>query len=296
MNRAAFIVLASTLGLSACQPARESPAAREPGVASDSLAAEPVAAPSPPMLPPVFVAPRNASAAAPSSTVPSPWIDAFPHVRVDLKRQLVEIHGEISVDAHNPETPKPYLEVMVCAAGTREHEALVVTRARASHVHAALLMIGLAPGKPGSWKPVRDAGASRLERVQPTGDSVVVWMAPAPSPTQTLDFPSPAWSKLSQFVLVEPKMTPLGGVEPSDPQSQRGWVFAGSFERERPAGGITYQADLEGNIVGLTTFGDEVVAWREVHSHAADHETPAWLPDPARLPPAGTPVRVIISR
>ena len=46
------------------------------------------------------------------------------------------------------------------------------------------------------------------------------------------------------------------------------WMFAGSgFVRDSAApSGERYAADLSGSVVGLVTFGDEMLAWPEVMS------------------------------
>src|SRR5690606_16719695 len=81
------------------------------------------------------------------------------------------------------------------------------------------------------------------------------------------------------------------------------WLFAGSIEDAPPPlpgldegapppAGPIYAADATGLLVGLTTFGTEVVAWREVISHAADVDTPVWIADRATTPPYETPITV----
>eukprot|EP00913_Durusdinium_trenchii_P006317 g5929.t1 len=94
--------------------------------------------------------------------------EVFAHVRVDAARRVVEFDGIVPIDCHHEDTPDVYLEVIACTKGTREHEALVMTEARPSHVHAALLLIGLTPGAPG-------APAGRGEgAIEPSGDAVRV--------------------------------------------------------------------------------------------------------------------------
>jgi hypothetical protein len=68
------------------------------------------------------------------------------------------------------------------------------------------------------------------------------------------------------------------------------WVFAGSVEA--PESLAPYAADATGLLVGLTTFGTEVVAWREMISHEADVDAPVWIADRAAAPPYGTVVTV----
>lgn len=198
--------------------------------------------------------------------------EAFPGVRVDARTRTVEFDGEVPVDAAGS---RIFLEVVACARGSREHEALVVTDARPSHVHAALLLVGLTPGAPGSWR----WQGGRLEATPPSGDAVealLLWRDAGgrlrrATPDQWIrdvDSGRGLWE---------------GSVEP--------WVFAGSLFRRVRAGEV-YAADVEGTIVGLATFGDEVVAWSRVFSPEASIQPPQWIADPARTPPAGTKVTV----
>ena len=71
------------------------------------------------------------------------------------------------------------------------------------------------------------------------------------------------------------------------------WVFAGSRLREF-RGREVYDADGTGQLVGLHTFGSEVIAWTRVESPEAAVDAPQWLANNDLVPPIGTPVRVRI--
>ena len=66
--------------------------------------------------------------------------------------------------------------------------------------------------------------------------------------------------------------------------------------REVPAGWSRYEADTTGSLIGLVTFGDEVIGFSEVIPDQADVVAPAWQVRTAGLPPLGTPVTVLIQR
>ncbi len=66
------------------------------------------------------------------------------HLKVDLAAR------QIIMDA-NVCRCTGYLEFLVCEFGTKEHESIFHTAARPSDLHAALLALGLAPGKPAQW-------------------------------------------------------------------------------------------------------------------------------------------------
>ena len=100
--------------------------------------------------------------------------EIFPGVRADVPAKLVEFDGQITpMLVKDDRAPQFFLEVLACTPNTREHETFVVTTVKPSHVHAALLLIGLTPGAPGSWK----ATDGKLEPVQPTGERLSVRLA-----------------------------------------------------------------------------------------------------------------------
>lgn len=202
--------------------------------------------------------------------------EAFAHIRVDQASKVVEIDGIVPIDAHNKETPDVYLEVMVCTRDSKEHESLVMTDAKPREVHAALLLIGLKPGRPGS---VQFDGKS-LNRTPPTGDGVSVTIAYKDAQGREVECSAADW-----IVKSDRKARLL----PKSPGPA--WVFAGSRFVTRN-GKEWYDADGAGTLVGLTTFGGETVAWRDVESPEASVDEPEWIADAAKVPPFGTPVVV----
>lgn len=215
--------------------------------------------------------------AAKPDPAPGGMVEAMPHVRVDRERRAIEFDGVVPVDAHIDGAPNLYLEVMVCVPDTREHEALVMSSAKAAHVHAALLLIGLEPGKPGGW--VWKDGVSEV--VPPTGPEVDVWFV---------------WRDEEGIERVDVASDWIvnandGSRLTAGMGEGSGWVFAGSRMVSRN-GREWYAAEAEGTVVGLHTFGAETIAWRGVMSPSAEIEEPVWIADPARVPPRGTAVVV----
>lgn len=194
-------------------------------------------------------------------------VEMFPGVRVDREAGIVEFDGEVPIQADAGDGTVVFLEVMVCTRDTKEHEALVVTDVSPSHVHAALLAIGLKPGSPGGWREF--------------GDSVRGY--PPEGPAVRLEFvvdgeaqPAASWVARDD-----------GGGRLKD----QPWLFAGSRFVDRGAGEM-YDADGTGVLVGLTTFGSEVIAYPDLYSHDSGIEEPVWIADPRRTPELETPVTV----
>lgn len=222
----------------------------------------PAAAPVPPIPP----APPAAAAA------PAGPVGIFPHVRVDRLARVVEVDAFVGFEFHDPQTPVTYLEVVACTPDSKEHESLVVTRAKPSHVHAALLLIGLTPGAPG--RVVWDGQAMR--RVQPRGDAVAVRFRVAGR-----EVPPQEWIT-----------TQRGGRLPAGR-----FVFAGSGERTLDDGQgprRVYEADMAGTFIGLTTFGSECIAWSDVLSPDSTIDAPEWIVDLKTAPTLGSPVVIVL--
>lgn len=269
-TRLAAPLLPLILLVQACSPAGRpsQDAPRPPPIPPQSTPHAPTEAPATP-------APEPAPAQNPVAQRQSSSLrEVFPHVRVDVAARAVEFDGSICADTTHPQTPIVYLEVLACRPDSREHESLVVSPAMPSHVHAALLLAGFEPGRPGSWSFENGS----LKPSPPVGPRLRVRLQ---------------WNQgerlfrrdLSEFVRHVRKTSWL-----SD-DADSAFVFAGSALM-RHSGREVYAADLSGTIVGLCAFGDEPVAWSRMFSPEASLEDPVWIADGERLPRPGTPVIV----
>jgi len=231
--------------------------------------------------------PDNLPANEPEASAPPPpavadptppaLVDLAPGLRADVRAGVVEFDGLVAVNAHDPRTPDVYLELLVCAPDTREHESLIVTNVPPSAIHAALLAAGFTPGEPGRVTQLADGS---IDRRPPTGDPVRVefLVQSAAGAWRTHD---PASWVMRLGTHERPSWGPL--------------IFAGSRFVVR-AGRERYDADGTGVIVGLTTFGSEVIAPTLTLSPDSWVDEPAWVADPDALPARATPVRVRVSR
>lgn len=223
---------------------------------------------------PVAVIPP-AAPEAPAPTPPASTLrEVFPHVRVDTAAGIVEFDGMVPIDVHNAQTPRVYLEVMVCIPDTKEHETLIVTPAKPSHVHAALLLCGGVPGKPGAW----DWEGKTIRAIPPEGPWVRVTVLHQLE-GQKFETPLSEWA-----------VNTRDGARLTTTLGKRAFVFAGS-RMSRRAGGEVYSADAEGCLVGLTTFGGETIAWPDMFSPDTGVQAPEWIAAPD-VPARGTAVVV----
>ncbi|MFN0011550.1 MAG: YdjY domain-containing protein [Phycisphaerales bacterium] len=214
--------------------------------------------------------------------------DIFPGVRVDLAAKVVEFDGVVPMDCHDPQTPHVYLELLVCGPDSREHESLVMTRAKPSHIHAALLMLGLEPGAPGRFES-RDG---RAVAIAAAGPEVAVEFEYAGGDGKKVIARPAEWIKSAKDGR---GFDGAGGTGVA--KTPPVWVFSGSrfVKRPDPATGQhreVYDADGTGVVVGLHTFGSEVVGLRQALSPDSARLEPEWIADTARVPKMGTSVVV----
>lgn len=200
-------------------------------------------------------------------------VELFPGVTLDREAGRVEFAGSVPIQADAGDGTVVFLEVMVCLRDTKEHEALVATDVKPSHVHAALLALGLEPGAPGEWLNI-GGGVRGI---------------PAHGPPVRVEF----ITARDGTVAIEPAATWVA----RDPESDgpgfkdQAWLFSGSRMVDRGAGEV-YDADGTGLLIGLTMFGSEVLSCADLYSHDSGVEEPVWIADPAVVPPEGTPVTV----
>jgi hypothetical protein len=70
-----------------------------------------------------------------------PVIKTLPGLVVDTKAREVRLEAEVCLQQGS-------LELLACSPGTREHESILVVKAKPSHIVFALALVGLPPGSP----------------------------------------------------------------------------------------------------------------------------------------------------
>ncbi len=182
---------------------------------------------------------------------------------VDRSERSVSVRGVVAIR-------EGWLEQAVCTRGTRDHESLVVVDARPSAIHAALLLVAAVPGAPGRWS-VRSDG--RLDLAPPHGTVIDVRVSWRDGAGAARSAPISDW------------------IRASSPSAAPTFVFAGSAPLTR--GPIPYAADASGSVVGLVTFGDELIANSVVVPDQAEVTEPSMQACTEAMPTEGTPVTVI---
>jgi hypothetical protein len=183
-------------------------------------------------------------------------------IEVDRAAGEVRIPAQVALDAG-------WLEQAVCRAGTREHESVLVVDLSPRLLHAALLLLGLEAGAPGTWR--QEGSPPRVVRVPPRGDRLELFVRRSPG---SEDEPLTAW---------------IRGTDPAAPLPAHPWIFAGSIVEQD-----SYAAEFTGSVVGLVTFGDETIAFEEVFADQDAVEETPFLVREAVVPPPGTPVILVV--
>jgi hypothetical protein len=203
----------------------------------------------------------------------------FPGVTVRADEKTVEIEAEVCLS-------EGFLEQIACGPNSREHESLVVIRTMPSEIHAALLLAGFESGRPGRW--IYEGDDVRTE--PPSGDAVEVLVRYEKAAdgqgavAEIIEKPISAWIRDHNGK----------GEFPGTP-----WIFGGSHFKPKPewmddGKGEYYTADFTGSIIGLVTFGDEVLGFGEVISDKEELAAPVWEVKTDAIPAEGTKVTIVI--
>ncbi len=227
-------------------------------------APEPPAEPGPPE--------QSVEPAPPTRPGGDDWSELFPGVRYHADRRAIEVEAYVSPLIHSGLDGKNYyLEQFLCIPDTKEHESLLVTTAKPSHLHAALLLTGLQPGAPGAWdgtgEPTDASGPGVRVRFRYELGGQTFTVHPA------------AWTK---------------HIDSREPMPERDWVFSGSTIMTN-AGQPFYEADSAGTVIGLASFGGETLSWPEYISDDEATGDLVWLARTDAMPPAETRVTIVIT-
>ncbi|MBS3734283.1 MAG: hypothetical protein KGY99_05080 [Phycisphaerae bacterium] len=186
----------------------------------------------------------------------------FKHIRIDRKAERIVFDARVVLR----EGP---LELLVCRRQSKEHESILATPAKAAHLHALLLALGLTPGRSAHWS---DEGPEPTFQ-PPRGPEVKIKLRWMDKDGKTRQVNATDW------------------IQPTDETAKappNKWVFVGS---QILANG-RYWADVDGDVVSLANFASAVIDV-PFESTAED----AALEFEARteaIPPRKTPVEVIV--
>lgn len=197
--------------------------------------------------------------AQPPASAPSGLVDKLPHLLIDVNKKQVRVECEaVVVDAP--------LEFFLCMTNTNEHETVLRSDVKPSHLHQGLLMIGLKPGE-----PVKYSEAAKK------------WFPPKGPPLQI----TCEWEKDGKTISV-PAYRMMRDIKSKKEMPALTWVFTGSRTLEDG----TYAADTTGYLVSIVNFDLTVIDIPELASSA--NETLEWQVSPDNTPKRGTKVWMVI--
>ncbi len=182
-------------------------------------------------------------------------------VWIDVEEKQVVVGGRVSLD-------KGPIEVFACPERTKEHEAVVATRSTARLVHAALLAIGLEPGRPVSFDPAYVAAR---------GPVVKITMRWTDATGRVRECPAQEWIRDTT----------------TEKPLQADWVFAGSMFWRDPSDGTDYYQADGGDLICVSNFPTATLDLPIESSQSNDalmFEVFAGV-----VPPRGTEVEMILS-
>jgi hypothetical protein len=185
--------------------------------------------------------------------------DKLPFVQVDVAKKRVVVDCE-TIGCTAP------LEFLCVVTGTNEHESILRTPAKPSHIHTGLLMIGMQQGE-----PVRFSGATNR------------WLPPVGPPVQI----SVEFQKDGKTVTL-PAYKLLREIKLKTPMPPRTWIFVGSKVLDNGQ----YAADTSGYVVSVVNFDFSLIDVSGLVSSSND--TLQYEADADVAPPAGTKVQMIL--
>lgn len=167
-----------------------------------------------------------------ATTQPVPSPAAMPHIRINREKKWVDIDAKVVL------RDGKWIELLVCTPGSREYESILTTEAKPSHIHLALLILGLKPGSPITW----ERNGDDVTPIAPNGPDIEISI-------HYLKEGKPFEIPAGQWIMDRKTNAPL-------PSST--WLFAGS-KFMAMEGRPIYTADVNGSCISLVNFGDDLL-------------------------------------
>lgn len=201
-------------------------------------------------------------------------------ITVDTKAQTVAIPAVVN----EPQDPVEYL--LIHRKGKR-HEAVFWTRSKPSVLNAALLMIGLSPGKNASY--VEKNPPPTLEEIEAGADPIIVT-----PPSGTPLWMTVRWRDAEGKTVEHCVEDLLMDLTTQQPIADATWVYLGGrmaqIYRNEPE---VFVADMEGNLVSTCYLTPDNHLGTMVHERARDDQN--WWTT-SLVPQPGTEVEFVFHR
>ena len=200
----------------------------------------------------------------------------LPGVKVNLEKKSVDVTAAVCLREGS-------LEFIACTPDSKEHESIVVVKAKPSHIHTALLLLRAKPGHPAIRKMVGDEDNPRWIDIPPQGSPVTVSLVVPGKDGKPVEFP------ISDFVArIDYDSDPEEPEVEDTTKRLQHFVFAGSHLYGKEGAPKTYLADTSGSVISLSTFGDELLCLPAVYAN--ENQALQWEVNPKHLPKIGTEI------
>ena len=195
----------------------------------------------------------------------------LPGVQINLEEWCVDVDSRIALK-------EGLLELIACTKDTKEHESILVVDAKPSHVHTALLLIGARPGSPAQRQAI-DPEMTRFRDIPSSGSPVNVFLVFKDKDGKEVEKPISDFIKSSEGHDGIPGPAAEGDKEKFPTHT---FLFAGSILTGEDGGPRQYLCDANGNVISISTFGDELLCMPGFHENA--NGALMWQVDGEHLP------------
>jgi hypothetical protein len=202
----------------------------------------------------------------------------LPGLRINIEEWSVDVDARVCLD-------NGMLELIACTKNTKEHESILQIHAKPSQIHTALLLLGARNGSPAMQQAV-DAEMTEFRQILPTGDPIGVFLVWKDESGKESERP------IREFIK---NVGSHGSPKSGEPQKRNvallpthTFLFAGSVLIPQEGGPKRYICDESGNVISLSTFGDELLCLPEIH--ADQNASLVWGANAEALPPVDTQV------
>ena len=206
----------------------------------------------------------------------------MPGLKILVKKGYVDVDAKVCLT-------EGLLELLACTKDSKEHESLVAVEPKAANIHAALLLVGAQPGSPAMRKEMETEEGPRWVDIEPRGQEIDVYLVFNNDKGELVEHP------IKEFLIrgAEDFDAPPDEGNKKNKKEDRAFpthtfLFVGSHVFKDGEADPVYVADQSGNVISISTFGDELLALPGVHGNA--NEGLVWAIDPTHLPPLNTKV------
>lgn len=206
----------------------------------------------------------------------------LPGIKINAKEKYVDVDGTICLVSGA-------LEVVACTKDTKEHESIIQLGAKPVHIHMALLLVGAVPGSPAMQKEVGEGEEKRWVFYQASGQPIEVSLIYTCEDGKEVVFPIADFIQKikEEDVLSQGQESKERKMEPF-PTSK--FLFMGSHLIENGEGPRRYIAEESGNVITISSFGDEMLGLSEQYS--SSNGSLLWEVNEEKIPAVGTKVRL----